>query len=208
MSSAPAMPVFPDAYLADTTHLTTEEHGAYFLLLMAMWRRNGAVPNDDKDIARIVGLEIKAWRKMRKRLMPFLQVDGEELTQKRLKKEWDYVSEKRNKNAANGARGGRPKANINNRLDKANGSQNENPDDNRNESPHIPEPNPIEKPNSFSGRASARKPNGFVHIRKPLEAAQSLIQEFQNDEQRGEDRGNEITGEAVRQFPAIAHVRS
>lgn len=77
MSSAPAMPVFPDAYLADTTHLSTEEHGAYFLLLMAMWRRNGTVPDDDRDIARIVGLDIKAWRKMRKRLMPFLTVDGE-----------------------------------------------------------------------------------------------------------------------------------
>lgn len=58
--------------------------------------------------------------KMRKRLMPSLTVDGDFLTQKRLKKEWDYVSEKRNKNAANGARGGRPKANINNRFDQAN----------------------------------------------------------------------------------------
>lgn len=202
------MPVFPDAYLADTTHLTTEEHGAYFLLLMAMWRRNGAVPNDDKDIARIVGLDIKAWRKMRKRLMPFLMIEGEELTQKRLKKEWEYVSEKRNKNAANGARGGRPKANINNRLDKANGYENGNPNHNPNESPHNPEPNPIEKPTSFSGRASARKPTGFVHVRKATDAARSLIEDFENDDEGRKDRSNEITDKAVRQFPAIAHVRS
>ncbi|MBZ9653524.1 YdaU family protein [Phyllobacterium lublinensis] len=208
MSSAPAMPVFPDAYLADTTHLSTEEHGAYFLLLMAMWRRNGTVPDDDRDIARIVGLDLKAWRKMRKRLMPFLTVEGDFLTQKRLKKEWDYVSEKRTKNAINGARGGRPRDNINNRLDKANGSQNENPNDNRNESPHNPEPNPIEKLDSFSERASARKPNGFVHVRKSTDAARSLIQELKENEQFGEDQGDKVIDQTVREFPAIAHVRS
>ncbi|MET3648054.1 hypothetical protein ABIC60_002694 [Phyllobacterium ifriqiyense] len=155
-----------------------------------------------------MGLDIKAWRKMKKRLMPFLMIEGEELTQKRLKKEWEYVSEKRNKNAANGARGGRPKANINNRLDKANGYENGNPNHNPNESPHNPEPNPIEKPTSFSGRAGARKPNGFVHIRKATDAARSLIEDFENDDEGRKDRGNEITDEAVRQFPAITHVRS
>lgn len=153
MSDAPAMPVFPDAYLADTTHLTTEEHGAYLLLLMAMWRRGGAVPNDDRDLARIVGLELRVWRKTKRRLLPLLSIEGDLLTQKRLRKEWEYVQEKRNKNAANGRRGGRPKGNINNRLDKANGYQNDNP----NESPHNPEPIPIEKANAFSGRASAQK---------------------------------------------------
>jgi hypothetical protein len=66
-----------DAYLADTTHLTTEEHGAYMLLLAAMWRRNGSVPDDDKDNARILGLTPAKWRKIKARLMQFLTVtDG------------------------------------------------------------------------------------------------------------------------------------
>jgi uncharacterized protein YdaU (DUF1376 family) len=153
MSDAPAMPVFPDAYLADTTHLTTEEHGAYLLLLMAMWRRGGIVPNADADLARIVGMDVRAWRKTKRRLLPLLSVEGEFLTQKRLRKEWEYVQEKRNKNAANGRQGGRPRSNINNRLGKANGSQNNNP----NESPHNPEPIPIEKAKAFSERAGAQK---------------------------------------------------
>jgi hypothetical protein len=65
----------------------------------------------------------------------------------------------------------------------------------------------IEKLNSFSERASARKPNGFVHVWKSTDAARSLIQELQENEQFGEDRGDEIIDQAVRQFPSIAHVR-
>lgn len=67
MSKAPSMPMYWDAYLADTTHLTTEEHGAYLLLLAAMWRRNGCVPDDDKDNARILGLSASKWRKTKSR---------------------------------------------------------------------------------------------------------------------------------------------
>lgn len=195
------MPVFPDAYLADTTHLTTEEHGAYLLLLMAMWRRSGAVPNDDRDLARMVGLELAKWRKVKRRLMPFLTVEGQLLTQKRLKKEWEYVQQKREKNATNGARGGRPKSNINNRLDKANGSENENP----NESPHNPYPKPIEKADAFSGRASARKNqrSGWVSPRTVIDASESLIEEIEHHEHRRTEGRNEIAGDAVRLLPTV-----
>jgi len=66
----------------------------------------------------------------------------------------------------------------------------------------------IVKPDGFTGRANApKKPNGFVHVRKGTDAAISLIEDIEDDEQTGKDRGNEITGEAVRQFPAVSHVR-
>ena len=97
MSQAPFMPVFVDAYLADTGHLSTEEHGAYVLLLMAMWRRGGTVPDDDRNNARITGMSRHKWIHVKKRLLPFLTVEGDTFTQKRLKKEWGYVSGLRTK---------------------------------------------------------------------------------------------------------------
>ena len=49
-------PIFPLSvvdYLADTTHLTQSEHGAYLLALLYEWR-HGALPDDIEEIARIM----------------------------------------------------------------------------------------------------------------------------------------------------------
>jgi uncharacterized protein YdaU (DUF1376 family) len=43
MADFPALPIWTDAYLADTRLLTTLQHGAYLLLLMEAWRRPNTV---------------------------------------------------------------------------------------------------------------------------------------------------------------------
>lgn len=124
------MPFFVDAYLADTTHLSTEEHGAYLLLLMAMWRRGGGIPDDDKDNARMVGLTPRQWSAMKPRVVCFFArtPDGG-WTQKRLQKEWEYLVHRRSVAQANGRLGGRPIANETNDLTKPEGLPQLKPDE-------------------------------------------------------------------------------
>lgn len=95
MSKPAAIPFFGDAYLADTTHLTTEEHGAYFLLLLAAWRQDDcALPNDDRKLARITGLTPRKWGAIRGTILEFWTIENGRIFQPRLRKEHAYVCKK------------------------------------------------------------------------------------------------------------------
>lgn len=99
MAEFPAMPLFTDAYLGDTTHLTTLEHGAYLLLLVAQWRsRDCRLPDDDNLLARYTKCGPAEWRKIREILSPFFLIRGGFWIQLRLQDEWNFVRDKREKN--------------------------------------------------------------------------------------------------------------
>ena len=54
------MPLLVDKYLGDTQHLTTEQHGAYLLLLMTMWKRDGVLMV--RDLPQITRLSPARWK--------------------------------------------------------------------------------------------------------------------------------------------------
>lgn len=77
MAEFPAMPLWTDAYLSDTTHLTCIEHGAYFLLLMTAWRaKSHCLPDNDKLLSQFCKLTLPRWRKIRPRLEPFFEIQS------------------------------------------------------------------------------------------------------------------------------------
>jgi len=112
MAQAPMMPIWPDALLGDTLHLSAEQFGAYLLLLFATWRNNGKpLPDDDRKLARICRSTVAHWRRaLRPTVIDFFQTDDGFLHQKRLESEWNWISEKIEINKINGAAGGKANA--------------------------------------------------------------------------------------------------
>jgi len=118
--SAPFMQLYVADYLGDTRHLTTEQHGAYLLLLMTMWRSDGVLPADDKKLARIVGATPSRWTKIKDEVLSFFDLSDGLLTNARLSFELEKASEKSIKRAEAGTKGGKAKALKNKKTDVAN----------------------------------------------------------------------------------------
>jgi len=78
------MPLYVADYLADTLHLTRDEHGAYFLLMMAYWRNGGPLLDDDKRLAAIVKASPKEWKDIRPALEEFFTVSDGAWSHKRI----------------------------------------------------------------------------------------------------------------------------
>jgi uncharacterized protein YdaU (DUF1376 family) len=103
------MPLYIADYLADTTHLSTEAHGAYLLLLMSAWMGGGELPNSDEKLMRICRADKRGWQRIKDDVLSFFFVDEDKLIQPRLKEEYEHAVSVNNAQKRNGALGGRPK---------------------------------------------------------------------------------------------------
>ncbi|MDP1598998.1 DUF1376 domain-containing protein [Phenylobacterium sp.] len=103
------MPIVIGDYLKDTQRLTTEQHGAYLLLLMDYWV-NGPPADDDEDLASITRLDAKTWKKHRPKLERFFKLADGRWRNKRADEELADASERKRKNTERASAGGRAKA--------------------------------------------------------------------------------------------------
>ncbi len=110
MTATPFMQLYIADYLGDTLHLTTEQHGAYLLILMAMWRADGRLPNDPTKLARIARVSPRRWHLLADDVMAFFDIEGGEITQKRLVEERQKAVSISEKRSASGKLGGTAKS--------------------------------------------------------------------------------------------------
>ena len=108
--SVPYMPLYVADYLGDTQHLTTEQHGAYLLLLMTMWRSGGRLPNEPVKLARIARVHPRRWHLVGADVMNFFDVEGDEIVQRRLEREHKKAISISQKRSVSGKLGGNAKA--------------------------------------------------------------------------------------------------
>ena len=77
------MPLRIGKYLQDTSHLTREQHGGYFLLLMAYWSNGGPLLDNDARLAAITKATASEWKRLRPVLAEFFLIEDGFWHQKR-----------------------------------------------------------------------------------------------------------------------------
>ena len=139
MSATPFMPLWVSDFLGDTLDLDATEIGAYMLLLMAQWNRDGdSLPNDTKKLQRVARCG-RNWPSVWGSIERFFKTDENGVYSKRLRLEAQNVAAKREVNARNGSLGGKAKALKSNDVGVANATET------LQRMSAIPEPEPYKK---------------------------------------------------------------
>lgn len=99
------MPVYWRDFFAKTSHLTCEERGAYLQLIGHYWLRGGPLPDDDARLARMLGLTVRAWRKIRPAIQGFFDLNGGFWHHKNLEREIVKARNQRAKRSSAGRKG-------------------------------------------------------------------------------------------------------
>lgn len=85
MTAPPYQKFFWGSYHKHTPHLRhAREHGAYLLLIGALWNNGGRLPADDETLASYAMLTPKEWAAVKPKVMPLFRVVRGKLTNPRV----------------------------------------------------------------------------------------------------------------------------
>jgi uncharacterized protein YdaU (DUF1376 family) len=101
----PWMPVYVAELLAALQHLDSEAIGAYLLLLLNAWIRDGKLPNDDTQLRLMAKTDVQHWTRVRGLIEPFFQIRDGFWTQKRLTEELERARSVYEKRSSAGRKG-------------------------------------------------------------------------------------------------------
>lgn len=100
MAALPYMQLYIADYLADTMHLSAEEHGAYLLLMFNYWQTGKPIPKN--RLAKIARLTNERWADVEPSLQELFCDNGEEWVHLRIEEDLASVREKLTKKSAAG----------------------------------------------------------------------------------------------------------
>lgn len=108
------MPFYVGDYFADTLQLSTEEHGAYLLLLLHLWKQGGREKFDKNLLRGVTKVSAHKWPKIWAKISRYFYEEGGELGNDRIDQELAIARENSNKarartRAATEARKGKTK---------------------------------------------------------------------------------------------------
>ncbi|HDZ1288593.1 DUF1376 domain-containing protein [Klebsiella pneumoniae] len=89
MAALPYMQLYIADYLADTMHLSTEEHGAYLLLMFNYWQTGRAIPKS--RLSKIARLSNDRWSSVESSLKEFFNDNGTEWVHERIERDLEMV---------------------------------------------------------------------------------------------------------------------
>ncbi len=155
------MPLYIGDYMADTADLTTEEHGAYLLILMTMWRAREAIPlHRLRPIAKVATAR---WPAIWEVIERFFEVSADGLvTQGRLFRELEAALEKKRRASDRGRKGGLARAQAQADSEQGTGSTQAQEEGKParlkvkvTDLDPIPSPDPSQQPHPWAPRARA-----------------------------------------------------
>ena len=100
MAALPYMQLYVADYLADTAHLTTEEHGAYLLLLFSYWQTGKPLRVD--RLSTIARVPNERWHSVGETLSEFFNVSATHWMHFRVEADLEAVNSKASKASAAG----------------------------------------------------------------------------------------------------------